>query len=241
MKLIESLNPEDILFLDIETVSQFKNLEELDEAGQQFWEKKSKSLTDKSGLSPEETWPSAAIYAEFGKIICVSVGQFRRQNGARKLVLKSYFGDDEKQVLQSFAGMLSKHFSESRHLLCAHNGKEFDFPYLARRMMILGIKIPAILDTSGKKPWEVAHLDTMELWKFGDRKSYTSLALLAHVFNIPTPKDDIDGSQVGHVYYEEKNLHRIETYCKKDVLTIAQVFLRFRGEDLLREEEIEIV
>jgi hypothetical protein len=108
-------------------------------------------------------------------------------------------------------------------------------------MMILGIKIPAILDTSGKKPWEVAHLDTMELWKFGDRKSYTSLALLAHVFNIPTPKDDIDGSQVGHVYYEEKNLHRIETYCKKDVLTIAQVFLRFRGEDLLREEEIEIV
>ncbi len=126
-------------------------------------------------------------------------------------------------------------------MLCAHNGKEFDFPYMARRMLINGIKLPAILDTAGKKPWEVNHLDTMELWKFGDYKNYTSLELLAAVFNIPTPKDDIDGSQVWEVYWKEKDLSRIVTYCCKDVLTVAQIFRRYRGEELIPEEKVVVV
>ena len=129
----------------------------------------------------------------------------------------------------------------NQHLLCAHNGKEFDFPFMGRRMLINGIKLPRALNIAGKKPWEVNHLDTLELWKFGDYKHYTKLNLLAHVFNIPTPKDDIDGSMVYKVYYEEKNLERIVTYCQKDVVTIARLFLKFRGEEILVDDEVVIV
>ena len=124
--------------------------------------------------------------------------------------------------------------------LCAHNGKEFDFPYLCRRLIINGIPIPAILNTSGKKPWEVCHLDTLELWKFGDFKSFTSLNLLAHTLGIPTPKDDIDGSKVWSVYWNDKDLKRIVNYCQKDVITVAQILLKFQGGVLIRQENIEI-
>ena len=137
--------------------------------------------------------------------------------------------------------MLQKFFSSGDKLLCAHNGKEFDFPFLARRMVILGIPLPDVLDTSGKKPWEVNHLDTMELWKFGDYKSYTSLLLLATILGIPTPKDDIDGSMVWEVYLKEKNLKRIVVYCQKDVLTVAQIIRRFKGEPLIHDDDVEIV
>jgi len=241
MKLIKEINPENVLFLDIETVSQTHHFDELDGLGKLLWEKKSRTLIEKSEMTLEESWGSAGIYSEFGKIICVSVGQFRNFSSNRKFVIKSYFGHDESELLSDFSEMLKKHFNSSMNLLCAHNGKEFDFPYLARRMMICNLEIPAILDTSGKKPWEVSHIDTMELWKFGDRKSFTSLALLAHVFGIATPKDDIDGSQVGRVYYEENDIDRIERYCKKDVLTIAQVFLKFRLEELLNDASVEYV
>ncbi|MFV0304328.1 MAG: ribonuclease H-like domain-containing protein, partial [Moheibacter sp.] len=122
-------------------------------------------------------------------------------------------------------------------ILCAHNGKEFDFPFMARRMLINGIELPSILNLQGKKPWEIPHLDTMELWKFGDYKHYTSLNLLANVLEIPTPKDDIDGSQVATVYYKEENIERIKTYCEKDVLTVAQIFRKFRNESLLELKE----
>ena len=130
------------------------------------------------------------------------------------------------------------HFSQTKHLLCAHNGKEFDFPYIARRMIINHIELPYKLNLFGKKPWEVPHLDTLDLWKFGDYKTYTSLKLLTNVLGIPTPKDDIDGSEVYTVYYQEKNIDRIITYCEKDTIAVAQIFLRLRGDELLHDNEI---
>jgi DNA polymerase elongation subunit (family B) len=125
--------------------------------------------------------------------------------------------------------------------LCAHNGKEFDFPYLSRRMMVNGISLPAVLDNAGKKPWEVKFVDTLELWKFGDYKHYTSLELLAYLFGIPTPKDDIDGSMVAGIYYQEKDLPRIARYCEKDVLTIIRLLLKFAGQDTIAEEHVELI
>ena len=174
--------------------------------------------------------------AEFGKIICISVGFFSNEI----LRLKSFFGDDEKQLLTEFNEMMDNHYSHAKFMLCAHNGKEFDFPYIARRNLINGLRLPKLLDIAGKKPWEVNHLDTMELWKFGDRKNYTSLALLANIFNIPTPKDDIDGSDVARVYWEEKDLDRIVTYCQKDVVTVAKLLLRYKGMSLITDDEIII-
>lgn len=241
MKQLEELKKEDILFLDIETVPCAPDIAGIPEVLRDFWEKKTRSLREKEEMTLEESWSSAGIYAEFGKIIVITAGFFSQSEGKRVLRLKSFYGDDEKALLELFAAMLNRHFSDPRCLLCAHNGKEFDFPFIARRMLINGIRLPIILDTGGKKPWEVKHLDTMELWKFGDWKSYTSIALLAHIFGIPTPKDDIDGSQVARVYYEEQNLDRIEHYCRKDVLTVAQLFLRFRGEPLLEENEVVAV
>lgn len=226
-----------VLFLDIETVPMCSSYEDLPERFIPLWDKKAGYLKRSGEDTPESLFSRAGIYAEFGKIVCISCGmlndgQFR---------IKSFFGDDEKTLLQKFAGLLESKFSSKDFLLCAHNGKEFDFPYISRRMLIKGVSLPEILDLAGKKPWEVAHLDTMELWKFGDFKNYTSLEVLAAVFDIPTPKDDIDGSQVGRVYWEEKDLERIVTYCQKDVLTIAQLFLRYQGKALLEEEQVVIV
>ena len=130
------------------------------------------------------------------------------------------------------------HFAHPKYVLCAHNGKEFDFPYIARRMLIHGITLPEKLNLFGKKPWEIPHLDTMELWKFGDFKHFTSLKLLAKIFGIPSPKDDIDGSQVRDVYYNEADLERIIQYCEKDTITVAQLVLKMRGEALLEQHEI---
>jgi DNA polymerase elongation subunit (family B) len=188
-------------------------------------------------VSPEVLYKRAGIYAEFGKIICISVGAFSKA----EFRLKSFSGDDEKKLLTEFAELLRKRYNKPEHLLCAHNGKEFDFPYIARRMVVLGIPVPTILDLAGKKPWEVNHLDTMELWKFGDFKNYTSLELLAAILDIPTPKEDIDGSQVAEVYYKLNDLNRIVHYCTKDVLTVAQIFRRYRGEPLIAENQIVIV
>ena len=142
------------------------------------------------------------------------------------------------EILKEFKNLLISHFSQAKHLLCAHNGKEFDFPYIARRMIIHNIELPYKLNLFGKKPWEVPHLDTLELWKFGDYKNYTSLKLLTHVLNIPSPKDDIDGSDVYRVYYEENDIDKIIKYCEKDTVAVAQIFLRLRGDDILNDNEI---
>lgn len=235
--MLNYIKLEKILFLDIETVPMCATYDQLPERYVSLWDKKAGYLKRADEDTPESLFPRAGIYAEFGKVVCISFGML--SGGIFRI--KSFFGDDEKALLTDFANLLETKFSSGDFLLCAHNGKEFDFPYLSRRMLINGVSLPEILDLAGKKPWEVAHLDTMELWKFGDFKNYTSLETLAAVFEIPTPKDDIDGSQVGKVYWEEKDLDRIVTYCQKDVLTIAQLFLRYQGKALLEDEQVVVV
>lgn len=237
--MIDNLKNEDILFLDIETVPQYAEYTQAPKEFKEFWDKKSQKIGNDS-QTPEELFQRAGIYAEFGKIICISAGLIVNKGDQQFFRIKSFANVDERILLTEFADMLDKFSSKQQATLCAHNGKEFDFPYIARRMLINGIKLPALLDVAGKKPWEVKFLDTMELWKFGDFKHYTSLNLLAYVFNVPTPKDDIDGSMVADVYYKEKDLDRIVKYCEKDVLTVAQLFLRYRNQPIIAEKNIEV-
>jgi len=241
--MLENYPIENILFLDIETVPQVSDFEDLSDPLKKLWVKKAEQLSkfDKfSGeeqKSPGDVYERAGIYAEFGKIVCISTGIWRNNS----LRIKSFYGEDEKQLLIDFTVMLQKAQEKRISFLCAHNGKEFDYPYIIRRLLINGLKIPHILDLSGKKPWEVNHLDTMELWKFGDYKNYTSLELLAAVFGIPTPKDDIAGSDVARVYWVEKDMPRIVTYCQKDVVTIVNLFLRFQGKEITDEAGITYI
>lgn len=225
-----------ILFLDIETVPQAAAFDQLPGEARELFALKTQ-YQRKDEYSAEDFYERAGIWAEFGKVICISVGYFQGSGGNRKLRIRSFSGE-ERQLLLEFRDLLETYFNRPQHLLCAHNGKEFDFPYLARRMVIHGIALPAKLSLFGKKPWEVPHLDTMELWRFGDFKHYTSLKLLAHVLGVPSPKEDIDGSMVRDVYYEENDLERIVNYCERDVVTVAQVFLRLRHEELLTEGQI---
>lgn len=236
--MLQKLNLEHVLFLDIETVPQKASFEELDDEFKALWEQKSK-YQRKEEFTAEEYYDRAGIWAEFGKIICISVGYFKN-DGDRSFRVTTFHGSEIK-LLKEFKNLVITHFSASKHLLCAHNGKEFDFPYIARRMIINSIELPFKLDLFGKKPWEVAHLDTMDLWKFGDYKNYTSLKLMAKVLGIPSPKGDIDGSMVRDVYYEENDLERIVEYCEKDTIAVAQVLLRLRNEVLLHEREIKKV
>ena len=240
--MLDNYNIENILFLDIETVPQFSTHDQLPLHFANLWEKKASQLSriekfsSEDNLKPDELYERAGIYAEFGKIVCISTGVCR--NGI--LRIKSFRGEDEKELLISFCDLLNQAREKNISYLCAHNGKEFDYPYIIRRLLINGLGVPAILDLSGKKPWEVNHLDTMELWKFGDYKNYTSLELLAAVFGIPTPKDDIKGSDVGRVYWQERDLQRIVTYCQKDVTTIVNLLLRFKGKPMIAEEMIQV-
>ena len=236
--MLNTINIEKILFLDIETVPAVSSFDELSEEARELWDTKSSYMQRREELSAEEVYEKAGIFAEFGKIVCISVGFIKEITARRQLRLKSFYGDDEHQILSDFGDLLNSHYGTDQHQLCAHNGKEFDFPYIARRMLINGLPLPNALDIAGKKPWEVNHLDTMELWKFGDYKHYTSLSLLAHVFNIPTPKDDISGADVRRVYWEEQDVDRIAEYCEKDVKATAQLFLRYRGEPLIPDEDV---
>jgi uncharacterized protein YprB with RNaseH-like and TPR domain len=229
-----------ILFLDIETVPQYADYNSLPKEWKELWDSKATSLLRYHEEETVETiYHRAGIYAEFGKIICISCGFIQGNGGKRKIIIKSYYGENEKIVLAEFGEMLKKWTTEEPKFLCAHNGKEFDFPYLCRRLIINNIPIPSILNISGKKPWEVNHYDTLEMWKFGDFKSFTSLNLLAHTLGIQTPKDDIDGSKVWSVYWNDNDLSRIVTYCQKDVVTVAQILLRMFGEEIIRPENIE--
>lgn len=237
--MLDKINPFNVLFLDIETVPQKPSFSELPEKFKYFWEKKAEKFRAED-QSAEDVYPRAGIYAEFGKIVCISVGVLK--NGTETKYgfrVKSFYGADEKELLQGFSEMVQKFSSKEDARLCAHNGKEFDFPYIVRRMLINRLPVPEILNVPGKKPWEVPFLDTMELWKFGDYKNYTSLDLLTYIFDIPTPKDDIDGSMVGKVFWEENDVERIVHYCEKDTQAVAQLFLRFKGEELVEEQDIE--
>lgn len=235
--MLNRVQLEHILFLDIETVPEQQSFDQLDSAKKELWEQKSK-YQRKDEFTPEAFYERAGIWAEFGKIVCISVGYFHFRSDIRTFRTTSFHGD-EILLLKEFKNLLDSHFNSSKNLLCGHNAKEFDFPYIARRMIIHGIALPNKLNLFGKKPWEIPHLDTMELWKFGDYKHYTSLKLLANILGITSPKQDIEGSMVGKVYYEDTDIDRIVTYCELDVVTTAQVFLRMRGEELLVDDEIK--
>lgn len=232
--MLQKIALDKILFLDIETVPQFPSFTELDEKTQALYSQKTKFLQKENTV--EEIYERAGIYAEFGKIICISVGYLHSGSLGEQIRLKSFYNDDEELLLKEFVTLLEENYKFS--ILCGHNAKEFDFPYICRRLLIHGITLPTVLDIAGKKPWEINHIDTMELWKFGDYKAYTSLSLLCHVFNIPTPKDDISGADVARVYYEEKNLERIKVYCEKDVVALIQLLRKMMGKSLIKEEKI---
>ena len=234
--MIDKIVLPNILFLDIETVPQNEFFSDLVEETQELYAEKTQ-YQRKDEITPDEFYERAGIWAEFGKIICISVGYFIIRNAERQFRTKSIIGD-EKKLLEEFNNLINTHFSNPAFVFCGHNIKEFDIPYLCRRMLINGIQIPEKLQLFGRKPWEIPHLDTLELWKFGDYKHYTSLKLLTHVLGIPSPKEDIDGSEVRNVYYNEKDINRIKKYCERDVIAVAQVLLRMRNEAILSEYEI---
>ena len=240
--MFESLSSEDILFIDIETAPQKPEFSELPEHFQKLWDKKSIHFRNENQL-PADVYERAGIYAEFGRIIRISSGVIIQKNGERFYRVKSFHDADERKLLIAFNEMLEKFTANPGKKLCAHNGQEFDYPYIARRTLINGLRLPKILDVAGAKPWEIKDrlLDTLQMWKFGDYKNYTSLDLLCAVFDIPTPKDDIDGSQVARVYYQEGDLDRIIRYCEKDTLALANLMLRYKGEPIIQIDNLLIV
>ncbi len=232
-----------VLFIDIETVSEKKQLNELEDNLKALWLKKASYLKNEEVLPDDEFYlKKAGIYAEFGKIICIGIGGvFEDESGNLALKVKTIYKDDESDLLDEFKQILEKHRAGKNLKLCAHNGKEFDFPYICRRMLIHGIELPKILKIIGKKPWEVPHLDTLELWKFGDYKHYTSLELLANIFGIPDSKSIMSGEQVNSVYYEEKNIRKITKYCSSDIIVLAQLYMKMNSFPLIDEENIQIL
>ena len=238
--MLQNINYNKILFFDIETVPLTYEFKDLEERAQGLWDRKTRFLQERDNLSPDELYEKAGIYAEFGKVVCISMGFVLQKEGETQIRVKSIANKNEKILLQEYIDLLNSYYNSPDFLFCAHNGKEFDIPFLCRRILINGLKLPFILNVAGKKPWEIKHLDTMELWKFGDFKNYTSLDLLTYIFNIPTPKDDMDVSQVAKVFYEEKNLDRIIHYCEKDVIATIQLFRKYQGDSLIDEEFIQI-
>ncbi len=237
--MLDSLKLDHVVFIDIETVSQKESYQKLEPEWKKLWDRKA-AFIRKQEENEEDVYQRAGIYAEFGKVICISVGVYREVEGQRQFRIKSFYGKDEKKLLTDFSNLLKKHFNTDDYLLCAHNGKEFDFPFLARRMLINHIKLPYLLDTAGRKPWEVQHLDTLQLWKFGDYKHYTSLDLLSQLFGIPSPKNNMTGADVGKVFWEEDKLEKIVAYCQSDTLTVAQLLLAYKGLSPIKDKEVTI-
>ncbi|MCG8857749.1 3'-5' exonuclease [Tenacibaculum finnmarkense] len=236
--MLHKIALQNILFLDIETVPETDFFSDLSEEKQELYALKTDYKRKDDGIDAKDFYHKAGIWAEFGKIICISVGYLTNKTSENQLRITSFSGDDEARILTDFKNLLDTHFSQDKYVLCAHNGKEFDFPYIARRMIINRIDLPKKLNLFGKKPWEIPHLDTLELWKFGDYKHYTSLKLLTAILDIPSPKQDIDGSEVAQVYYQEKNLPRIVEYCERDTVAVAQLILRFLNKPLLEKSDI---
>ena len=236
-----SINPEKILYLDIETVPAFENYNAMPERFRLCWDKKAALLAKKQNEedeTPESIFNRAGIYAEFGKIVCISVCMFHKE----RLRVKSYYGNDEAALLLEFADMLHKSKSGRKiAYLCAHNGKEFDFPYIGRRMVVHGIPVPDLLECRNKKPWEVPLLDTMDLWRFADRKDYTSLETLTTLFNLPSSKDDLTGAEVYECYYQQKDLERIKKYCQQDAVAVARLMMKYQNLPDIAEENIDYV
>ena len=248
--MFDNIDFKKILFFDIETVSSTRYYNELPSNLQYHWQRKCKAWSTQGDAEAlgEELYEKlysekAGIYAEFGRIVCISMGYlYKDENGVLKTKIKSFYSEKETEILAQFNELLEKYFNNpTNQYLLGHNIKEFDIPYICRRLIINGMDVPKILDLAGKKPWESKHLlDTLEWWKFGDYKSFTSLDLLASVLGIESSKSDIDGSQVGGVFYEENDLKRIAKYCERDVLVLVQLFLRLQNLKLLGEDQIEM-
>ena len=237
--MLENVKLNKILFLDIETVSAVNGYDQLSTKWKKLWDKKATYLINENE-KPDDVYSRAAIYAEFGKVICISIGIIHQQDQELGFRIKSFSGKNEKKILSDFCNLLKQHFYSSDYLLCAHNGKEFDFPYLARRILVNKLKLPYLLDIAGRKPWEVQHLDTLQLWKFGDYKNYTSLDLLTQLFNIKSPKNEMDGSEVGRTYWEEDNLEKIVKYCQNDTLAVAQLLLAYQGMEQIKQKNVTV-
>lgn len=234
----------DILFLDIETAGQAADFDALDDRGKTLWQIKAGHIVRLQDPPDIETSAlfvkKAAIYAEFGRVVNISLGWIQLVDNEHQLRLKSIYAEDERTILLEFSNLLSKHFSDpAKHFLCGHNIREFDIPFLCRRMLVHGIPLPSILDIGGKKPWQVTHLfDTFEWWKFGDLKTYTSLDLLSYALGIPSPKAEMDGSMVHEAYWDYRNYKSISKYCELDVVTVVQIFRKMNYLPLLTSENI---
>jgi len=244
--MIDTLSITNILFLDVETVSGYEKFEDLNDEMQYLWKLKAAQISRVPASELEEAAcaelysDKAAIYAEFGKIVCISAGLIVKEADEYHIRLKSFMGYDEAVLLTEFAELMNQYFNDaSKHYLCGHNLVEFDVPYICRRMVIHGVKHPSLLQLHGKKPWETKYLlDTMTLWKFGDYKHYSSLKLLTGILGIPSPKDDIDGSQVGNVFYKDQDLDRIAIYCEKDVVAVIQILMKFKRMNIFEPDKI---
>ena len=227
--MLNNINLSRGLFLDIETVPETYNYKRLNNNKKKIWEEK---------YGGEKEYPKSSVLAEFGKIICISVGFFDLKiPKKRSFRIKSFIGE-ETEILENFKDLCDSHFHSKSSLLCADNGREFDFPFVARRMIINKIKLPKILDMHEKKPWEIPHLDTLYLWKFGDYKSSISLRLLAEVLGVSSKKNKLQGKEIANKFYLQKQINKIVEYCENDVLILSQVILRFRNDPLLKVEEV---
>lgn len=249
MRILQNIRLEDFIFFDIETAPLTENLAELPEELQKLWiEKEGKAMARESEQSGEPVDPQhwyfnkAGLMAEYGRVVCIAVGFFHRGNDGLTFRVKTIGYPDEELVLEDFANLLDARFADlGRFRLCGHNIKNFDVPFLARRMLVNGVKLPAMLDTAGLKPWEMPYMDTMELWRFGDFRHYSSLKLLTAMFGIPTPKDDISGSDVGRVFWQDADLDRICEYCAKDVVAVGRLIQRWKGEKFVDDDQVKIV
>ncbi len=239
--MLDQLHLENLICIDIETVPAWPDFVTMPDELKELYLKKSTRLKQEGETEEEQFFNHAGIYAEFGKVICIVLGIFRKEKNGYVFRMKTIAGDDERSVLMEFSELLGKHYNKAdRFQFCGHNIREFDIPYLSRRYLVNRLPLPALLDISGKKPWEVNMIDTLQLWRFGDVKHYTSLKLLALILGIDSPKDDIEGKDVGRVYWKEKDLPRIIQYCRRDVVTVAQLILRFKGMPLLPPDQIVI-
>jgi hypothetical protein len=233
------IKPENLLLIDIETAPLERDYAQLPEKMQTLWAKKSLIL------DPEQPDPAlsfsqrAGIYAEFGKIVCIGLGYFVHTDKGYTMKIKSLASHNEKEILEEFREVCNRFFKKPDKQFCGHNIREFDIPYICRRSFIHQVPLPDILTgLQSKKPWENPMLDTLQFWKFGEYKNFTSVDLLATVLHIESPKGDIDGSEVGRVYWQENDLDRIVRYCNRDVVTVGQILMRLNGMDLLNESEI---
>ncbi len=241
--MLDHIRLDNLICIDIETVPAFPGLAALPDELKELYLKKSQRLKLENENEEDQYFNHAGIYAEFGKVICISLGRFRREkDGDVQLRIKSIFGDNEKVLLNQFCELLTLYEKKFRHVqFCGHNIREFDIPYLCRRMLVNLMMLPHCIDFSGKKPWEVNMIDTLQLWRFGDVKHYTSIKLLALILGIESPKNDLEGKDVGKAYWHEKNLQRIVEYCQRDVITVAQLMLRFKNLPLLNKEQVIIL